>query len=515
MIRLRLFHRDNPSQQLDTRVLDEGQISIGRGTKADWQVSDPERDLSRLHLVVTVRGGILTVQDMSANGVFIGTPRSRIEKDRAIPVSRGESIVFGPYLLVGEEDAGAVPAPEPILETTPFGAPAGLQDDGPSRERKPDPFGSALRPDPIKLDEEPGDGVDAWDRPRPFQAGDWNPVAPHRQPDHSQLIGTPQSWPEPPTDAAREHGFGFDAPFTSPILREPEPPATGGALEIPSDWDAVPADGGAAADPLIPPPAAEAATSTILIPADALADLGISDAPTAPERTPEEPILPQAPAPQERPAPPQPAAVAATPQPQPEGADLFASFCAGARLSPEAFVGEDRELLMERLGAFYRQAVLGVADMMSDRTALKNDFRMVRTTIRPDGNNPFKWVPPQRLAIELLRSEAGSGYSTGDQALNEALHDIKAHILCVLAGMRAALGATFDLLAPSEIDKRIANRGFVMPGQRSAASWNEYTELFATLRREADDDAEGPINKAFRQAYEGLAAQLDGQGRAR
>jgi len=204
------------------------------------------------------------------------------------------------------------------------------------------------------------------------------------------------------------------------------------------------------------------------------------------------------------------------PAPAAAGDDaLFDHFCAGARLSPNAFAGEDRALLMERLGAVYRQAILGVADLMSERTALKNDFRMVRTTIRPEGNNPFKWVPPQRIAVELLRSEDGSGYVTGERALSEALHDVKAHMLCVLAGMRGAIGATFDLLSPAEIEARTANRGFVMPGQRSAAAWTDYVEQFASQRREADDSVDGPINRAFRDAYEDQLRQIDAPGRGR
>jgi type VI secretion system FHA domain protein len=492
MIRLRLFNRQDPSRQIDSRVLGEGEMTIGRGIKADWQVPDPERDMSRLHLTVGSRGGMLTIRDTSANGVFVGNPRTRLEHDRPVPVSRGESIVFGPYMIVAEEDAAAVADQTPVAGDDPFALSRDEAGGSPS-PRPRDPFGSALRPDPVKLDEEPGDGVDAWERRRAFTAGDWDPVAPHRRPDHSELIGTPQGWTEPPAAPAREHGLGFDAPFVSPILREPGP-AVPDDIAIPSDWDAVPVTPApapretapvvpSAVDPILPPPA-----------------------PPAPPAVAEDPILP----PPADPVVPPPAA------PAPAGDEaLFDHFCAGARLSPNAFAGEDRALLMERLGAVYRQAILGVADLMSERTALKNDFRMVRTTIRPEGNNPFKWVPPQRIAIELLRSEDGSGYVTGERALREALHDVKAHMLCVLAGMRGAIGATFDLLSPAEIEARTANRGFVMPGQRSAAAWSDYVEQFAAQRREADDSVDGPINRAFRHAYEDQLRQIDAPGHGR
>jgi len=487
MMRLRLFARDDPSRQLESRVLDEGEVSIGRGAQADWAVDDPGRALSRLHLVVAVRGGMLTVRDTSTNGVFLGSPRQRPERDRPVPVSPGEPIQFGPYMLLAEaETAGAdLPpfapappsAPSPAATASPFGAPA---DRGEVERAKPrNPFGSALKADPIALDEDPAE-TDAWERRREYKAGDWNP-APHRRPDHSEMIGSAQAWAEPPAPAEREHGLGFDAPFTGPILREPDAPSPD-AVQIPSNWDA-PAPAEAA------PLAADPAPQSIL---------------------PVEPARPDTPAPGAA-EPVAPAPPNARPSTSPAAdAALFDAFCAGAHLSPNNFAGQDRAELMERLGALYRQSILGVADLMNERTALKNDFRMVRTTIRAQGNNPFKWVPPQRIAVELLRDEDGSGYVTGERALNEALHDVKAHMLCMLAGMRAALGATFDLLAPSEIEQRVSRGGFVIPGQKGAAAWNEYAELFATLRREADDSAEGPINRAFRDAYEAQLRQLDG-----
>jgi type VI secretion system FHA domain protein len=481
MIRLRLFHRDDLANQIESRVLDEGELSVGRGAQADWAIADPERSISRSHLVIAHRGGMLTLRDTSSNGVLIGHPRQRVERDRAVPISRGEAVHFGPYVIVAEEDESAIPEPAsaaPDSEYTPFGAPAGVDPDrGMKRSKRRDPFGSALKPDPVALESEPSqDGVDAWERRQGFAPGGWDATPPHLKPDHSKLIGSNQAWTEPPPPVA-EAGLGFDAPFTSPILQHP--PVSSGDVQIPSDWDSP-------VEARSPKP-----------------DIVAIDAPLV------------RPSPEPATAPVTPPSVASAAPGSSADELLFERFCAGAKLSPNAFAGEDRAALMERLGAVYRQAILGVADLMSERSALKNDYRMTRTTIRAEGNNPFKWVPPQRIAVELLRSEEGSGYSTGERALNDALHDIKAHMLCVLAGMRAALGSTFDLLSPSETDKRVAKGKHLIRAQRDAAAWTEFTELFAELRREADDSAEGPINKAFRQAYEQQLKELDGYGARR
>lgn len=102
---------------------------------------------------------------------------------------------------------------------------------------------------------------------------------------------------------------------------------------------------------------------------------------------------------------------------------------------------------------------------------------------------------------------------TGERALNEALRDVKAHLLCMLAGMRQALTATFDALSPDAVEKRIAGRGYLMKAQRDAAAWTDYVALAAQLKDEAEDSADGLINRAFRAGYETQAEEL-GNGRS-
>ncbi|WP_174280484.1 FHA domain-containing protein, partial [Sphingomonas bacterium] len=122
MLRLRLFRKDHPGQQIDSRPLDEGEIVIGRDAKCDWPIADPERGISRRHLTVANRGGLVTLRDTSSNGVFVGDRRERVQQDRAVPIDRGEAIRFGGYLMLLEEDRreAAVAAPA----ASPFDGPA-------------------------------------------------------------------------------------------------------------------------------------------------------------------------------------------------------------------------------------------------------------------------------------------------------------------------------------------------------------------------------------------------------
>lgn len=238
-------------------------------------------------------------------------------------------------------------------------------------------------------------------------------------------------------------GAGFDAPFTHPILKSP--PVQPGDVAVPDDWTS---------------PAAGA-----------------------------------------------PASCEVTSDPAALGADLFEAFCAGAKLNPGAFGREDRLVLMRNLGAVYQQMVLGVADLLGERTSVKAEYRMERTTVQLADNNPFKWSSPARVAIDLLRP-VDDGFLTGPAAVRESFEDMKKHLLCILGGVRAAVSSTLEALRPEAIETRAPNAGGLF-NSKEARAWAEYRRLFGELKRQADDNPDSQINRDFRAGYEKQLAALD------
>jgi predicted component of type VI protein secretion system len=190
---------------------------------------------------------------------------------------------------------------------------------------------------------------------------------------------------------------------------------------------------------------------------------------------------------------------------------LLEAFCAGAHLDVSAFAGEDPAVLMERLGAVYRQMVVGLAEVMSERTAVKAEYMMEHTTVRPSGNNPFRWASPQRIAIDLLR-EGHDGFLSGPAAVQASFGDVKRHLLCIFAGLRSALAATMDALSPETIEARIPARRILLKGHWAAA-WQEYAMAHQHCRQGADEDADGLVNRGFRSGYARRLQELDGVGR--
>ncbi len=529
MIRLRLYSSAQPSRQLDQRMIGEDPVTIGRDAAADWVITDPDRALSRRHCTVRLVGNNVGVRDTSANGTFVNDGTERIPPATETIVAPGGSVRIGTFTLSVEALAAtAAPPPEPIVTSaaTPslFAAPSGLNPvqtaQAPAR---PDPFASQLAPDPLLGDHKPGDRValgdgDAWDRRPSARSGDWE--ASRDRIDHEKLIGTPRGWTEP-ARVEKDSGFGFDAPFDRPVLMAA--PATPAAVAIPEDW-AEPA--------IVLPPKAEPVTAPSVQP---FAPAAPPSAPSAPPPVPvseavstpapavplAEPI-PAIPRPDAETTPPLPGGTKAVVTPAPPlpataaaptpsagldaNTDLFEAFCAGARLSSASFPADERAAVMVRLGEVYRGMVLGLSDLMGERTALKNEYRLSRTMVRPDQNNPFKWAPPQRLAIEVLRGDAG--FAAGAEAVSESYRDIKMHILCMLAGMRAAIAVTMDALSPAAVEARLEGRNFLIKAQREAALWNEYAERFERFKLDAEDSADGPVNRAFRTAYEKQLAEL-------
>jgi predicted component of type VI protein secretion system len=328
MYTLRLFHQDEPFQQIEARDLADGALCVGRDAEADWALPDESRTLSRRHCTFAVDDGRLILRDGSANGVFLGQTRKRLAHDQPTPIEAGETIRIGDYMIV--VDAAPAPATEP----------------------------------------------------RPAMT----------------------------------------------LAAEP--------AEIPTNW------------------------------------------PSAPPERPEAP-----------------------------DASLMEAFCAGARLDASAFSGEDPTQVMRRLGAVYQQMVLGLASLMTERTIAKTEYHLERTTLRAGGNNPFRWAPAERVAVDLLRPRE-DGFLSGAAAVQLSFSDLNKHLVCTLAGVRASVAATWAALDPARFDEPGKGGINFALKNRGAEAWARYVEAYGEARKQTDDEG-SPASQAFRDAYEAQRQALE------
>jgi predicted component of type VI protein secretion system len=178
---------------------------------------------------------------------------------------------------------------------------------------------------------------------------------------------------------------------------------------------------------------------------------------------------------------------------------LLEAFCDGAKLDVSALSGEEPTEIMRRAGEIYRQMVLGLGDLVSQRSSAKADLSLDRTTIGAEDNNPFKWAPGRRLAIDLLLGRE-AGFLHGPEAIKASFEDLKTHMLGTLAGFEAAMRAVLDVASPTSIAGSVEGQSAFLTS-RAALCWAEYERAHGQLLSELEHRRDGPVNKAFTAAY--------------
>jgi predicted component of type VI protein secretion system len=179
---------------------------------------------------------------------------------------------------------------------------------------------------------------------------------------------------------------------------------------------------------------------------------------------------------------------------------LLEAFCEGAGLDASLLSGEEPIEVMRRAGAVYRQMVLGIGDLMSERDHARARYQLSRTTISGMGDNPFKWAPTQRLAIDLLLA-GSNGFLSGPAALKASFQDIKRHLVATFAGLHASLRAAVDSFDPSALAEAASSRPALLKN-RASHRWREVIDRHQDLVRQLENGEGGSLDDAFVQAYD-------------
>lgn len=271
----------------------------------------------------------------------------------------------------------------------------------------------------------------------------------------------------PPTVAdhvpSEQHDFRPPTPVAVPVV---ETPVVSGSV-IPEDWDL----------------------------------FGDTPAPlaSAPPPPPPAPII--QPPPVVEPAPP----VADTRQP-----DLLQAFLRGAGLDQLRLDKAQAEAQMENIGRSYRLMVEGLIDVLRARASLKGEFRMQQTMIQPAENNPLKFAPNADEALLLLLRQGNQAFMAPDIAVRDSFDDLRAHQLAVMAGVEAAIKHLLTRFEPAQLEERMGKPGGLsnlFAGSRQAQYWQQFTELYSNISREAQEDFQDLFGREFSRAYEEHSAR--------
>ena len=143
------------------------------------------------------------------------------------------------------------------------------------------------------------------------------------------------------------------------------------------------------------------------------------------------------------------------------------------------------------------------------RATAKHELRAQVTVIRARNNNPLKFSPDARSALEQLLQPPIRGFLAGPAAITDAMQDLVGHAIGTMAGTRAALEGVLDRFTPRQLEAKLVGKSVldtVLPMNRKAKLWELYLQHFDAIRHEAHDDFHSLFGRAFLAAYE---QQLD------
>lgn len=465
-LRVVRYQGSAPTQTLSVSV-NQQPVVIGRRPDCDLILPDPERFISSQHACIAWNSGTYQLTDTSTNGTYVNHAETPVGQDNSVQINDGDEINIGDYDIevnIGADAAEAVATIPPALQ---------------------DPFGSVPPATP-----EPPAAI-------PPEAFDAPPFAPQPPPLEDPSWGSDEA-----LDPLRLiDGPGPD-PFSPPDAGSPLPPAED--FGLPGDLQPEAWSGQEASASDHTP-----ADQVYFTPPQAIPDNWdvLDDTPTepdAPRQIEPAPPLPPSTTPPSSP----PAQAPASPSvPTAAEADAARMLLAGLGLEKVRLGDEETLELMRLVGELLREMTEGVMRILINRASLKNQMRMNVTTIKAAENNPLKFSTGAEDALNRLLVNPGQGYLPPREAVREAIGDLQVHEMALMAGLRAALEAQFARFAPQRLEKGL-KQSTLRSTSRKAKCWDLFTELYAQIQTQAEDDSLRLSGDAFMEAYEGQVRQL-------
>ncbi|QHQ36543.1 type VI secretion system-associated FHA domain protein TagH [Algicella marina] len=159
---------------------------------------------------------------------------------------------------------------------------------------------------------------------------------------------------------------------------------------------------------------------------------------------------------------------------------------------------------MARLGQIMRLSIIGMREILMTRSSIKSEFRMEQTQITSGHNNPLKFSVSPEQAIDAIVQPTQRGYLPPQEAVEEALNDIKAHEIAMITGMEAALNNLLSRLDPAAVVKKMEETGGSggLLKNKKANYWEKYEQMYGELSDQAENDFQELFSKEFARAYQ-------------
>jgi len=161
---------------------------------------------------------------------------------------------------------------------------------------------------------------------------------------------------------------------------------------------------------------------------------------------------------------------------------------------------------MRMTGRMLRLFSQGTVALLSSRSILKRGVKAEMTMILNEANNPFKILPSGKTVLMQMYQSQMPGFMQPEHAVRDALVDLQAHQLGMIAGIRAIIAAMLQSFNPQRLEEHARREGAVakisLPASRKAAMWDYFVRNYQNTAGELEDDFHTLFGEAFLHAYD-------------
>ncbi|QCR35870.1 type VI secretion system-associated FHA domain protein TagH [Nissabacter sp. SGAir0207] len=148
----------------------------------------------------------------------------------------------------------------------------------------------------------------------------------------------------------------------------------------------------------------------------------------------------------------------------------------------------------------------GTVALLSSRSILKRGVKAEMTMILDEANNPFKLLPSGKTVLMQMFGSKMPGFMPPEQAVRDALIDLQAHQLGMIAGIRAIISAMLQSFNPDRLEEEARREGnaprFSLSPSRKGALWDHFTRTYQKTAGEVENDFHTLFGEAFLRAYD-------------
>jgi len=186
--------------------------------------------------------------------------------------------------------------------------------------------------------------------------------------------------------------------------------------------------------------------------------------------------------------------------------ELLQSLIDGMGLNDLQPVPQFDKAQMYQLGQMLSMFSQGTVALLSSRSILKRGVKAEMTVILDEANNPFKLLPSGKSVLMQMYGSRMPGFMAPSQSVRDALIDLQAHQLGMIAGIRAIIASMLQSFNPEQLEAEAREEGVTsrlgFSSSRKAALWEHFTQRYKETAGEIEDDFHTLFGEAFLHAYD-------------